>query len=61
MERRDVFTQRGIRFKQHVYLGEKKHSFFENKKERKNMHFSFRRERLLRTPYRKIIALPHTK
>ncbi len=52
MERIDVLTKQGIQFNQHAYLGEKKNSFFENKKERKNIHFSFRRERLLRTHYR---------
>jgi hypothetical protein len=51
MERIDVLPKQGIQFNQHAYL-KKKNSFFENKKERKNIHFSFRRERLLRTHYR---------
>jgi hypothetical protein len=41
MERRDVLPKQGIRFNQHAYLGKEKHSFFENKKERKNIQFFF--------------------
>jgi hypothetical protein len=52
MERIDVLPKQGIPFNQHAYLGGKKHSFFENKKERKNIHFSFRRERF----YERIIG-----
>jgi hypothetical protein len=41
MERIDVLPKQGIQFNQHAYLGKKKHSFFENKKERKKYPFFF--------------------
>jgi hypothetical protein len=59
MERRDVFTQRGIRFNQHAYLGKEKHS--REKKERKNIHFLFVEKGFYERILGEIIALPHAK
>jgi hypothetical protein len=61
MERRDVLPKQGIRFNQHAYLGEEKHSFFENKKKEKYPIFLFVEKGFYERIIGEIIALPLAK
>jgi len=52
METRDVYPSWEFNPIGTLIWGKKTFFLLENKKERKNIHFSFRREKLLRTHYR---------